>query len=269
MNNTKENCFKCNQLDLLEIQKFWDIRAKEYNESDQKEKFKLVDQLISKDVINKKYNVLDVGCGTGKYIIEFAKNARDVTGIDISPNMISYAKKNAEDKKLKNVSFKVMPWQELDVKKMKWNKKFDFVFSNMSPAIKSEKDVLKMNEVSRKYCFMSSAVYRKDKVRDELFKKLIGEKYNKKDKKNICYNTFNLLWNMGIYPEITYNDVVWTNKMSNKTAVEMFTIMLQNVNKEDDCLKEKIKAYIEDISYDGKIKEVIDAKIAWMLWKVD
>ena len=30
---------------------------------------------------------------------------------------------------------------------------------------------------------MSSAVYRKDKIRDELFKNLIGDKYNKKDKK--------------------------------------------------------------------------------------
>lgn len=269
MNNTKENSFKCNQLDLLEIKKFWDVRAEDYNKSSSKEKFKLINYLISKSVLDNEYNVLDVGCGTGKHLIEFAKNSKYVTGIDISPNMISYAKKNAENKKLNNVNFKIVPWQELDVKKMNWNKKFDLVFSNMSPAIKNEEDVLKMNEVSRKYCFMSNAVYREDKIRDELFKNLISDKHNKKDKKNICYDTFNILWNMGIYPEITYNDVMWTNKMSNKTAVEMFTIILQNAYKDNSSLKEEIKAYIDNISCYGKVEEIIKAKIAWMLWKVD
>ncbi|WP_432409154.1 class I SAM-dependent methyltransferase [Wukongibacter sp. M2B1] len=255
------------QQDLLETQKFWDIRAEEYNKNHQKDKLNLIDLLVSKGAINKGYDVLDVGCGTGKYMIEFAKVANSVTGIDISHNMISHAKKNVESMKLNNVSFNVVPWQELDVNEFNWNKKFDLVFSNMSPAIIGKEALIKMIETSKKYCFMSGFVYREDKIRDELFKRIMGEKYRKKTQKSI-YCAFNILWNMGIYPEITYKDVVWTNKMSNETAIDIYTIMLEKMAEEDYCIKEKIKAYIDEMSCDGKIEEVIKAKIAWMLWKV-
>lgn len=266
--NFEEIWVGCNKQDLLETQKFWDIRAEEYNENCQKEKFDLIEKLISKGAINKEYDVLDVGCGTGKYLVEFAENSKKVTGIDISSNMISYARKNAESMKLSNVGFHVMSWQDLDVNEFNWNKKFDLVFSNMSPAIASKETLMKMIEASKKYCFMSGFVYRKDKVRDKFFKEIIGKKYYKSVEKNI-YCAFNILWNMGIYPEITYKDVVWTNRMSKETAIGMYTIMLQKMVKVDDCIKEKIKAYIDEISCDGKIEEVIEAKIAWMLWKVD
>jgi len=266
--NFEEIWVNSSQLDLLETQKFWDIRAEEYNENDQKEKFNLIEYLISKGAINKEYNILDVGCGTGKYLVEFAKISKNVTGIDISPNMISYTKKNTESMNLSNVRFKVISWQSLDVNEFNWNKKFDLVFSNMSPAITSKETLIKMIETSKKYCFMSGFVYRKDKVRDELSRRIIGEKYNKSVQKSI-YCAFNILWNMGIYPEITYKDVVWANRMSNETAIEMYTIMLQKMAKKDDCIKEKIKVYIDEISCNGKIEEIIKAKIAWMLWKVD
>ncbi|MFX1478548.1 MAG: class I SAM-dependent methyltransferase [Promethearchaeota archaeon] len=38
---------------------------------------------------------IDLGCGTGNYAIYFANKGYEVTGIDISPSAISYAKKNA------------------------------------------------------------------------------------------------------------------------------------------------------------------------------
>lgn len=255
--------------DLIATQKFWDLRAEEFNDikDKQKEKDELIDLLINKGFINKEYNVLDIGCGTGKYILEFARIGKDATGIDISPNMIKYAKENAKNMNLSNVSFEIIPWQELDVNKIKWNKKFDFVFASMSPAINSKETLLKMMEVSKKYCFMSGFVYRKDKIKDELVKRIIGENSNKSINKNI-YCAFNILWNMGIYPEITYKNVVWNKEISCDKAIEMYTILLQGLVKKDDLIKEKIKSYIEKISYNGKIEEIIEAKIAWMLWRI-
>lgn len=268
INNFEELWGKPSQQDLLETQKIWDIRAKEYNENHQQEKSNLIELLISKGAINKEYDVLDVGCGTGKYLLELAKISNSVTGIDISHNMISYAKKNAESMKLSNVNFHVTPWHDLDVNQLDWKKKFDLVFSNMSPAITGKEALTKMIETSKKYCFMSGFVYRKDKIKDELFKRIMGEKYNKRVEKNI-YCAFNILWNMGIYPEITYKDVGWTNRMSAETAIEMYTIMLEKMAKEDEYIREKVKAHIDEISCDERIEEVIEAKIAWMLWKVN
>ena len=63
-----------------------------------------------KDVITKyvkpKTRILDVGCGAGREAIALTKMDFKVTGIDISPNMINKAIKNAKKEKL-NIQFKV------------------------------------------------------------------------------------------------------------------------------------------------------------------
>jgi ubiquinone/menaquinone biosynthesis C-methylase UbiE len=51
--------------------------------------------------IEKKDEILDVGCGTGRYAQLFAKQGAHVTGMDFSPNMLKMAKS-----KVKNASFR-------------------------------------------------------------------------------------------------------------------------------------------------------------------
>lgn len=48
----------------------------------------------------------------------------------------------------------------------------------------------------------------------------------------------------------------------------MYTILLQKNNKEDKSIKPKIKSYLQEISSDGEVEESIEAKIAWMFWKI-
>jgi ubiquinone/menaquinone biosynthesis C-methylase UbiE len=55
-------------------------------------------------------SVLDVGCGTGQWALDLACARQDVevTGIDISPNMIEYAITRAQTYRLDNISFEVV-----------------------------------------------------------------------------------------------------------------------------------------------------------------
>jgi 2-polyprenyl-3-methyl-5-hydroxy-6-metoxy-1,4-benzoquinol methylase len=58
-------------------------------------------------------NVLDIGCGVGTIDFYIAKHGSNVTGIDISQNSISIAKKNAEYFKLnKKIVFKVLKFPD-------------------------------------------------------------------------------------------------------------------------------------------------------------
>lgn len=50
-----------------------------------------------KEIYKSNKNVLDVCCGTGQLALEFLKNDYRVTGIDLSPYMISYARENTRD----------------------------------------------------------------------------------------------------------------------------------------------------------------------------
>lgn len=261
---------KSSEEDLSEVQKFWDYRAEEFNKNkpqkDAMEKNALIQFIVSKCGINKEFSVLDIGCGAGKYLLEFAKIAGSVEGIDISPEMLKYTAQNVKNAGLKNVKLKCIPWQSLDIHKLKWNNKFDIVFASMSPAINSKKALLKMIESSKRYCFMSGFVYRKDSIKDKLIQSITGKKNDEKFSNNI-YCAFNILWNMGIYPEITYRDLVWNKKWDSEKAAEVYTMEIERTFK-DDKLHEKVKDYIESISCEGKFEETTQAKTAWMIWKV-
>lgn len=259
------------QQDLSEVQKFWDLRAVEFNammhNKEHSQGTNLLDFLLVKGFMHNDFDILDIGCGTGKHSLEFAKTAHHVTGLDISPEMIRYAKDNVQQAGLNNVSFTVIPWQDIDVAAMNWQKRFDLVFAAMSPAINSKDALLKMNMVSKKYCFMSGFVYRYDKVRDQLLEQIIGQKSTGNFDSNV-YCAFNILWNMGIFPEITYNNVGWTKELSCDHALKMYSMWLRNIVKADDLLEKKIKNFVKENSLNGVIEETVEAKIAWMLWQV-
>ena len=61
---------------------------------DQPLRLKAIDKALAraKIPIDSSTNILDVGCGTGDLVIEFAKRGANVTGIDISSEVLEYAK---------------------------------------------------------------------------------------------------------------------------------------------------------------------------------
>ena len=56
------------------------------------------------DIYNSNKNVLDICCGTGQLVREFLKNNYQVTGIDLSPYMISYARENTREYEIKGAA---------------------------------------------------------------------------------------------------------------------------------------------------------------------
>ena len=73
---------------------------------------------------DKALKVLDVGCGTGYFSILLAKDGHQVTGIDLTPDMISCAKQLAREEQA-DCSFMVMDAEKLDFP----SETFDLVIS--------------------------------------------------------------------------------------------------------------------------------------------
>ncbi|MFL5655544.1 MAG: class I SAM-dependent methyltransferase [Ktedonobacteraceae bacterium] len=61
------------------------------------------------------YHILDVGCGPGEWALEIAQRfpGSQITGIDISALMITYAHYTAESQHISNVQFQVMDARQL------------------------------------------------------------------------------------------------------------------------------------------------------------
>ncbi|ACF15063.1 Methyltransferase type 11 [Chloroherpeton thalassium ATCC 35110] len=57
------------------------------------------------DVLKPGAKVLDIGCGTGNFSIKMARRGFQVTGVDISGEMISVAKKRLMETRLPNLQF--------------------------------------------------------------------------------------------------------------------------------------------------------------------
>ena len=62
-------------------------------------------------------SVLDAGCGTGRVAIELARRGIDVVGVDIDPNMLSTARRNAPH----------LEWHLGDIATIQLGRKFDVI----------------------------------------------------------------------------------------------------------------------------------------------
>lgn len=84
-------------------------------------------ELIAKLNLRGDEHILDVGCGDGKVTAEIARTLPkgSVTGVDASSPMIEFAQKTFPPTRFPNLEFHV-----LDARRIKFNRPFDFFFSN-------------------------------------------------------------------------------------------------------------------------------------------
>ena len=160
-----------------DLEKIWDSKSEWFFKRTEKKQENFSDRLIfkmvkEKKLLNENSKVLDIGCGTGRHLLEFSKFTSYVTGTDISSKMLDYAKE-----KLKNVSeakFVHGNWMENFTKE----KEFDLVLASMTPAITTIEHIKRMCLISKKYCLMERFVYDRDPIREEI-EKMLGRKLNK------------------------------------------------------------------------------------------
>ena len=251
-------------------EKFWNKRAEEFNRKDIQGKesrdFSSVLDFIEVGQNAKLGNVLDIGCGTGFYAIQFSKISEYVMATDISQNMLDYAKINSEAECRHNIDFVKKPWSEFDVEELKCKEKFDLVFASMSPAIDSYEDLVKMINCGKSLYFLSGFVERKDSIKDEL-SKIILNSHSGNSNGNKIYSAFNILWNMGYHPKISYKASNWER---HKPVDEFYTEFLNYFERTKVLTpkdKDIIKSYIENKAISGIVEEKITSKIAWLYWK--
>ncbi|RKD33790.1 class I SAM-dependent methyltransferase [Thermohalobacter berrensis] len=252
------------------VEKFWNSRADEFNKKISKRQEKDKDPikfLIENNMLKRDYKVLDIGSGPGRYSIRFAKECKKVVAIDISEKMLEKAIDNAKKEKLDNIQFKKVFWEDLNLEENDWNKKFDLVFASMCPGINSYETLLKMVDASRNYCFLSGFAHRNDYLWNKLYKKLRGKDYPRfYDNKIYCI--FNILWNIGYYPEIRYIDKNWEETYSIDYICNFYISRFELEGELSIEEKEQICKLLKEYSKDGYVKENVSSKVAWIYWSV-
>ena len=92
--------------ELEKIRKYWDFRAEGFNDSDiPSEKTNAFLRGLKERGMRCGGRSIDIGCGTGSYTAALAEYFDFVLGVDISDEMIAYARKRKADNAIKNIGF--------------------------------------------------------------------------------------------------------------------------------------------------------------------
>jgi len=228
------------------------------------------DFLVSAGALNKDSVVVDMGCGTGNYAVEFAKLAKHVDCCDISSVMLDYCRENAEKEGVTNLAYKPCDFLECDIDKEGWRKKYDLVFTSITPAMTGLKAVEKVNAMSKGWCLNNSFIYRKDNIREAVLADVFGQDIPCSVKGDTTYYLFNILWQLGYTPEMRY----YREEMSseNELTMDFAKMITSTIVKESEPSEEDVrKTYdylLKNHAVDGKIKKSRVSVFAWVLWYV-
>lgn len=254
-----------------EALRFWEARADEFNDitnsADRAERLELVDWLEERGAFLSGFRVLDVGCGAGRFALEMARRGAEVVGVDLSPGMVRHAENNARAAGLAGCRFSAVPWEDLDIDASGYRGAFDLVFASMSGAVYSAETLLKMHDCSRRYCFMSGFIKRRDTLKEKIGA-LLSPPLAVPPHNGSMHYAFNVLWQHNIYADFLCRETQWSNTWSADLAVKTFGPEFAKLSgREESELVEKLRTIVGPLAVDGTLTREVRAKVAWMFWE--
>ncbi|PYG84340.1 methyltransferase family protein [Ruminiclostridium sufflavum DSM 19573] len=222
--------------------------------------------ILNNQMIRQEQTVLDVGCGSGRFSFALEQLGARITGTDFSPRMIEECEK-AKLSRTSSVDFCVNDWHNANLHELGWDKHFDLVLANMTPAIVSADTFLKLSEASRNWCLMVRPTRRSNVVLDKLTTMLdIAPDTNALDE-TLIY-AFELLWLSGMKPKIEYEEQIWENTWQVDEAIQEYTLRLSASHTLSSSHKDKIADLIHKVSAGNVVKETTHTIIAAVYWQV-
>lgn len=153
---------------------YWDRRSEYYagmTRGDERLRNAIVRYLARERILRPGDSVLDVGCGTGQYMLPMAPIAGSVTGLDVSEGMLSRMAGEAAGQGLDNVHPVRSSWEEFEA-----GEKYDLVFSAFCPGVQGPDALFKMERFcARSCCLVTSGGVGQPAFIRELMELLTGE----------------------------------------------------------------------------------------------
>lgn len=225
---------------------------------------KTAEYLIRTGALTPESTVLDIGCGPGRFVAEFAKTAKHASGLDLSDRMTDFGLRYCHEQGLDNVSFIAADFKTLDPEKEGLAGRYDLVFSSITPAVGSREGFRKALDLSRRWFFNAAFIH----IGDSLLERLdaaLGT--NSSDPKNSegFYAMFNEMLLRNCYPYIEYYTEEDTEVYDPDTALEKYEAVIREEER-DEQLHAALKEILESCKDpDGMIRTEKKWVYGWML----
>ncbi len=249
------------------IKTFWNKRAKKYprpyDESVYSRTLYVLERIESLGCVFSGKEVLEIGSGTGVYTLPISKVAKRVVAIDPSDEMLKILKEQTIIHNAKNIEIFENFWQDIDIDKKGFRKNFDIVMSAMTPAIKAEEDLIKMESCSRQWCiYIGWGRKRENTVKSEIFK-AHGLELKPPGGLLLIQKILNQL---GRESHIEFFETSWKWQGSIEEAIEDISAFIEMQEFTPD--REKIKIMLKEKFPDGNVLHTTYAEQGFLLWKV-
>ncbi len=157
--------------------------------------------------------VLDIGSGPGRLAIPIAKKVSHVTAVEPAAGMMEILKENTKQQGIDNISCVSKRWEDIDVEN-DIDAPYDVVIASFSLGMPDIKEAIqKMLQASSKYVYLywfaGTTPWEEHSI--ALWPSLYGKNYVPGPKCDVLYN---LLYNMGIYPDVHVFSMDYTNYFS-------------------------------------------------------
>lgn len=228
---------------------------------------RLLKFLCEEGALKKGSRVADIGCGAGKYAVQFARLGCSLLLVDFSENMMAYTKKNLASYGIETEE-SVCDWSAVDIEKNGWKNSVDLAFASMTPAVASDEDIFKLCEISRKYCFMSKFLSRKNLLFQEIADKCGIEDEQETETGEELLKPLRYLLSRGCLPQIRCVPYGWENRYTPEEAEAYLLNSETGFRIKEKGLEKELKAVLLKMAEkDGYVKEKVEAKVFWMLWE--
>lgn len=240
---------------------YWDKASTTYDKSEREVRNRRLEKTLGllkqKGLLFEGMRVLEIGCGTGLLAMALAKNGAHVTALDFSQGMLDRFSERLTPDLSDRISILSEDWHTLDIQKKGWAKQFDLVIAFMSPGVATADAFFKMMACSKNGCAVRGwAARQQHESLTHLWKKIMGTPLDDKPQ-SILYK-INLLFSLGLFPDIVFDTVEWNQKMGLEQEFDNQMAFFSKVNdqKARTELGKIIREYLESIA----IEKVITKK---------
>lgn len=243
--------------------KLWDKQSKRYAmsfESLLNERRMIVDFFISQGILKNGDSILDIGCGTGSFVIPFLERGFIVTALDSSDQMLAEMKSTIQKMNLTQPEYINEKFQDY-----KDDRKFDIVIAAFTPAVKSADLLFKMEKISNNYCILlASYDQNMFAARNQLYEMVFKKPHN-----SIGYNAFfplNLLYTSGRMPNLKMYEIDEDKQNPLDEQIEYYLEYFKTLGKDDSKTKKIVTNYFTERSLNGVVHNKFKKRTAVIWW---
>jgi len=252
-------------------EEYWDRRAASFtSHSRSKEAQERVAHILHLlghcNALDREAEVLDIGCGPGAYALVLARRVRRVVALDPSSEMLSALKKRMQEEGLENIEPVQMAWEDVDLERLGFKKRFKVVLALMTPGIRDVATLKKMIEACCGVCVLGGHVRQEEEGRRELWLKLIGGEMPPLPPE--AFYIFHLLYSWGYLPSLELERRPVQREMSVDEAILEYENFFYPYIDLDDHARKIIADYVFSHAVGGKYIQKREFIAAYLWWSV-